>query len=59
VWSFHTSEVQRWRVEKRPRPFGLRPKSRPAALLVVHLDALNLTPRAWLVSILGSNAAIG
>jgi hypothetical protein len=59
VWSVHTSEAQRRMAEKRPRPFGLRPKSRPAALLVVHLDALNFTPRALPGPILGSNATIG
>ncbi len=37
------SEQQQSWAEKRPCPFGLRPKTRHAALLVVHLGTLNLT----------------
>jgi len=40
------------------RPCGLRLKSGHAALLVVHLEQPNLTPRALPGLISGSNAAI-
>jgi hypothetical protein len=53
------SEPQRRGTEKWPRPEGLRPKNALAALLVVHLVLLNLTPRALPLRFWGSNAVIG
>jgi len=50
------SDQQRRWASKRLRPFGLRPKTRHAALLVVHLGSLNLTPRALPGAFRGSNA---
>jgi hypothetical protein len=46
VQSICTSKPQRGLEEKWPRPKGLRPKNTLAALLVVHLVLLNLSPRA-------------
>ena len=43
---------------KRPRPFGLRPKSGHAALLVVHLESPNFSPRALPGRFWDSNAAV-
>ena len=51
------SEQQRRRMEKRPRPEGLRPKTRHAALLVVRLGSPNLSPRALHNASWDSNAA--
>jgi hypothetical protein len=42
---------------KWPRPFGLRPKNGHAALLVVHLELPNFSPRALPGRFWGSNAA--
>jgi len=42
----HMSELQRKPAAKWPRPFGLRPKSGHAVLLVVRLASPNISPRA-------------
>ena len=39
------------------RPVGLHSKSGPPAFLVVHLDSLNLSPRALIGLIWGSSAS--
>ena len=56
VYLPYISERQRRPAEKWPRPFGLRPKYGQPALLVVHLESLDFSPRAWPVRIRGGNA---
>lgn len=54
----YMSEVQRSPAEKWPRPLGLRPKMGHAALLVVHLESPNFSPRALPDPFWGGNAVV-
>ena len=58
VYLPYISEQQHRPAGKWSRPFGLRPKYGQSALLVVHLESLNFSPRALPGRFWGSNAGV-
>ena len=52
----YMSDERQSAARKGPRPFGLRPQKRPAALRSLTLESPRSAPRAWPDTFAGSNA---
>ena len=57
MYVMYLSDEQRSDARKEPRPYGLRPQRRPAALRVLTLESPRRAPRALPATFWGGNAA--